>query len=205
MLRDLAARGAEIDQHGRAVLADDDVVGRDVAMQEVGTWMSSSASSSGAMMPVELVLARRPPERLEPPLEALALLEMQDHVAGVVGAEVAIDAHDVGMVELAQRLRFLQEAVEAPAIVARRNRCERGAGIDLAVAGSVVGREIFLDRDEARERRLLGEIGDAETARTEHALDPVVTGEHRARGQSEEVRHVSRLDDCTGHTKDERR
>lgn len=67
-----------------------------------------------------------------------------------------------------------------------------------AVPGCVIGREIFLDRDAAGQRLLFGQVRDAEPARTKDALDAVVTGEHRAHRQGEKVRHVSRLNDCTG-------
>ena len=85
------------------------------------------------MMRVELLLARRAPRPFSQRLEALALLEVEHHVAGVVGAEVAVDAHDVGVVELGERLRFLDEAVEAPAVVAGAVLRAR-RGLDAAVA-----------------------------------------------------------------------
>ena len=115
---DLAACRAEVDEHRIARLADDDVVGRDVAMQEVGLVDQLERIEQRRQDGVELLLARRAAERLQPALEALALLEVEHHVAGVVGAEVAIDAHDVRVIELGERLRFLDEAIEAPAVVA---------------------------------------------------------------------------------------
>ena len=137
-------------------------------------WISSSASSSGAMMRVELVLARRAPEALQPALEAAALLEVEHHVAGVVGAEVAVDAHDVGVVERGERLRFLDEAVEAPAGSRRRSPASAARHRCAPSRAAIVGREIFLDGDQAGERDLVGEIGDAEAAGAQHALDAVV-------------------------------
>ena len=65
---DLAARGAEINQHGIARLADDDVVGRDVAMQEVGLVDHLQRIEERGEDGVQLLLARRAPQRLEPPL-----------------------------------------------------------------------------------------------------------------------------------------
>jgi hypothetical protein len=48
---------------------------------------------------------------------ASVFLEVEHHVGGVVGAEVAVDADDIRMVEPGQGLGFLDEAVEAPAVV----------------------------------------------------------------------------------------
>ena len=45
---DLAARRAEVDEHRRAVLADDDVVGRDVAVQEIAGVHQSRAHRAAA-------------------------------------------------------------------------------------------------------------------------------------------------------------
>jgi hypothetical protein len=77
---------------------------------------------------VELGLPWRPPEVAEPGLEALAFLEMQDDVGGIVGPEITIDAVDVGMIEARQRLRFLDEALEPPAIVKVASRAAKSDG-----------------------------------------------------------------------------
>ena len=57
-----AARGAEIEQHGRAVGADDDVVGGDVAVQEVGRVHHLQRIEQRVQDGVELLLRRRPAE-----------------------------------------------------------------------------------------------------------------------------------------------
>ena len=67
--------------------------------------------------PVELELPWRAAKALQPRFEALALLELQDHVAGVVGPEIAVDTDDVAVVELGQRLRLGDEALQPPLII----------------------------------------------------------------------------------------
>ena len=146
----------------------------------------SSASSSGARIAVELGLARRALEALQPGLEAAALLELQHHVAGVVGEEVAVHAHDVGVNEAGERPRLLDEALEPPLVVlGAALRARRGlAG---GAAGGVVGGKVFLDGDEPGQRRLVGEIGDAEAAGAQHALDAIVANQLRPLRQRQQV------------------
>ena len=88
-LGDRTPRGAEIEQHGRAVGAHDDVVGGDVAMQEVGRVHHLQRVEQGRDDAVQLVLRGRPAEAPEPGLEALPLLEAHHHVGGGVGLEHA--------------------------------------------------------------------------------------------------------------------
>ncbi len=128
-------------------------------------------------MTIELLLARGAAQALEPGLEAQALLEVEDHVAGVIGPEVAVDADDVRVVELGERLGFLDEAVEAPAVIAGTVLGAR-AGLD-AAAGGKIGGKVLLDGDAAVERNLVGKIGDAESASTKHALDAEVADKLR--------------------------
>ncbi len=159
-------------------------------MQEVGLVDQLQRVEQRRDDGVELLLARGAPEALEPGLEALALLEVEHHVAGVVGAEVAVDAHDVGVVELGKRLRFLDEAIEAPAVVAGAVLRARRR-IDAAVARGDVARKVFLDGDHAGERNLVGEIGHAEAAGAQHALDAIVADQLGSAWQRDEIRHGS--------------
>ncbi len=122
---------------------------------------------------VELFLARGAAEALQPGLEALSFLEMEDHVAGIIGAEVTVHAHDIGVIELGKCLGFLDEAVEPPAVVVLAV-LRPWRGLDAAGASCEIRREVLLDRHMAVERHLVGEIGYAEAARAEHALDAVV-------------------------------
>ena len=186
MRGDLAARRAEVDQDRRPVLADDDVVGGDVAVQIVAGVHHLQRVEQGLEDLVELGLPRRALEALQPGLEAAPLLEVEHHVAGVVGPEVAVDAHDVGVDEAGERLRLLDEALEAPLVVlgavlrARR-------GIAGGAARGEVGREVFLDGDEPGQRHLVGQVGDAEAAGPQHALDAVVADQLRPVRQRQQV------------------
>ncbi len=191
MLRDVAARGAEIDQHRRSVAADDDVVRRDVAMQEIGGMDQRQRVEQGRHHAVEFVLARRAAERLEPCLEALPVLVVQDDETGVVLPKEAIDTDDVGVVEARKRSRLIEKAIETPLVVTGAVAGTR-LGRLVGIADREVDREILLDRDQARERRLLGQIRDPETAGAEDALDAVVLGEARANGKGGEIGHGRR-------------
>ena len=98
-------------------------------------------------------------------------------------------AHDVGMVEARQRLRFLDEAVEAP-LDSRRRIPASEARRRCPAARGEIGGEVFLDGDEAGERFLVGQIGDAEAARAQHPLDAVVADQLRPVRQSQQVSMV---------------
>ena len=175
MAGDRAARRAEVDEHRRAVRAQHDVVGSDVAVQEVGGMNDLKGVEQGHDQPVELGLPRGAPELLEPGLEAAPVLEVQHHVAGVVGAEVAMHPDDVGMIEARQRLRLLDEAIEAPLVV-----CGGVAGARhraVVATGGEIGGKVLLDGDEAVERLLVRKVGDAEAADAQDAPDAIVADE----------------------------
>jgi hypothetical protein len=115
---------------------------------------------------------------------------VKDHVASVVRAEVAVNADDIRVIELGERLRFLDEAVEAPAVVTgailRTGRC-----IDAAIAGGDIAGELLFDRHHARESDLVGEIGHAEAAGAQHALDAIIADQLGSAWQRDEIRHGS--------------
>ena len=159
-------------------------------MQEVGLVDQLQRVEQRRDDGVELFLPRGAPKALEPALEALALLEVEDHVAGIVGAEVAIDAHDIAVVELGERLRFLDEAIKTPAVVAGAVLRTRRS-IDAAVAGGDVAREVLLDGDHARERNLVGEISHTKAAGAQHPLDAIVANQLGSAWQGDEIRHGS--------------
>ncbi len=92
----------------------------------------------------------------------------------LLALEVAVDADDVGVSEAGKRLGFLDEAIEPPAVVVWRSPASGGAASDAAVRGREIRREVFLDGDVAIEGHLVREIGDAEAARAEHAVDAVI-------------------------------
>ncbi len=188
---DLAPGRAEVDQHRRAILADDDVVGGDVAVQVAGGVHHLERIEQRGDDFFQLRLPRRPIEVLEPGLEAAALLEMQHHVGGLVGPEIAVDAHDVGVHEARERLRLIDEALEAPVVVGSGVAGAR-RGI-LAVAGGEIGREVFLDGDETGERDLVGKVGDAEAAGAQYPLDAVVADQLRPVWQGQQVAIGCRL------------
>jgi hypothetical protein len=104
---------------------------------------------------------------------------MQHHVGGVVGAEVAVNPDNIGVVEAGERLGFLNKALKAPVVVAGAIFRARRR---LAVFGArgEIGGEVFLDRDEAGERDFMRQIGHAEAARAEHPVDAEIARQFRA-------------------------
>ncbi len=86
---------------------------------------------------------------------------------------------DVAVIELGERLRFVDEAIEAPVVVARAT-FRTGRRFEVCDPRREIAREIFLDADLARQLGFFGEISDAEPARTENAHDFVIARELRA-------------------------
>src|SRR5262245_53613099 len=117
---------------------------------------------------------------------------MEHHVAGVVGAKVAIDSHDIGVIELGERLGFLDEAVETPAVVAGAI-LRSGHGLDAIGARCKVCGKILLDRNLPVEGYLAGEVGDAEAAGAQYTLDTIVADELRAGLQRDQIGHIGAL------------
>ena len=185
---DLAPRGAEVDQDRRLVAAYDNVVGRDVAMQEVALMDHFQRVEQRAHERVKLGLAWRAAKTSQPRLEAAALFELQHHVAGVVGPEIAIDANDIRVIEAGECLGFIDEAVEAPFIILGTFARAREGG-EIAFAGGVVGRKIFLDGDLAAERQFIGKISDPEAACPQHLFDAEVAGQFGAVWKCDQIAH----------------
>ena len=168
-LGDGPPRRTEIEQHRAAVGAHDDVVGRDVAMQEVLRVHHLQRVEQGGDDPVELILRGRPAEVAQPGLEALALLEAHDHVGGGVGLERARDAHDARMLEARQRTRLLQEVGTAP-VEGLLVAADFGFTLRFGVAIAEVEGIVFLHGDRRAEGDVLGLVGDAEATRADHPL-----------------------------------
>ncbi len=170
-------RRSEIEQHRRAVGAHDDVVGGDVAVQEILRVHHLQRIEQRRRDAIELVLRGRPSEALEPSLEVLPLLEAHHHVGGGVGLEHAADAHDARMLEARQRARFQQEVGAAP--IERRFMPVRfGPHAHGGVAVAEVEGVVLLDGDEGGEIDVLGLVGNAEATRADHARNAVAAVEH---------------------------
>ena len=181
-LGDRAAGGAEIEQHGGAVGADDDVVGGDVAMQEIGRVQHLQGIEHRRHDAVELLLRGLAAEPPQPVLEAFPALEAHHHVGRVIGLEHAGDAHDAGMVEARQRARFLQEVGAAPVedLLVALGLCPHAHR--LGALAEIVG-VVFLDRHHGGEADVLGLIGDAEPAGADDTQDAIAAIENRSRRQ----------------------
>ena len=83
---------------------------------------------------------------------------------------------DIAVIELRERLRLVDEAVEAPIVVARR-ACRARVRLEIIGPAREIARKIFLDADLPREIGFFREIRDAEPARAEHAHDFIIARE----------------------------
>ena len=177
------AGGAEVEQNRITVRADDDIVRRDIAMQETGFMQGLERIEKGIKDAVHLILCRPAAEFAHPGLEAAAFLELHDHVGGAVRLEDRLHAHDGALPELGERAGLLDEAqpqtIEQALITAAP-----GANAHRAVAHAELGRIIFLERNRGVEADIVRGIGDAEPASADDALDPVLAVENEALRQN---------------------
>jgi hypothetical protein len=165
------ARRAEIEQQRRAVLAQEDVVGLDVAMEEALGVHRLERIEQRIEDAAQLGLAevqRAPQARAE----RGAALVFHDQIAGAVGLEILQHGDDVLVLQRDQRARLEPEALEPPGEIeaAAAQRPDRDA----------VGRalrhrrgEKLLDRDQPIGELLGRAIGDAEAARPQHGAERI--------------------------------
>ncbi len=110
MLLDLEAGGSEIEQDRRPVgRTHHDVLGRDVEVPRAVLVHEFERGEERPGDEVEFVLGWQAVEPAQPFLERHALDEVEHHIGGVVQLEHAPHADDVGMVELGQEPRFVEE------------------------------------------------------------------------------------------------
>ena len=105
--------GAEVDQHRFAVRPDDDVVRGDVAMKELLRVDRVQRRQDRLEQVVQFRLCRRAAELLQPALQVLALLELEDHVGGAELLDQADHTNDVLVAEAAEHARLLDEVAQA--------------------------------------------------------------------------------------------
>ena len=148
MRGDIAARCAEVDQHRIAGAADDDVVGRNIAMQEVGFVNCLECVEQRRNDLIKLFLPRCAPQSLQPRLETLTFLEMQHHVGGVVRPENPMHLDDIAVIEPRERLRLVFETLEAPVVVACAT-VRPGCRLEVLRPRGEIAREILFDADLA--------------------------------------------------------
>ncbi len=167
------ARRAEIDQHRRAVFADEDVVGLDVAVEQAGFVHRLDAVEQRIEEFAHLALLERRCAGRDL-REGLTLLILHHEIGGAVRLEVVERGHDVRMPHGEQHARLLAEAREAPIVILARRFADRLHRHAVALAHGERARQVFLDRDRALGDLLLRAIGDAEAAGAEHLLQNIV-------------------------------
>ena len=166
-------RAAEVQQHEAAVAgAHLDVVGLDVAVQEARLVHGRQAVQQGEQQFHQRLLAQLPAMR-PPELQRAAVLDLQHHVGRAEGLEEAGDADDGAVAKGSQRARLHEEAVQ-PLPVARQVLAGRRGDAAVGGAKDDVLREILLDRDGRVQVHVGREVGDAEAAFAQHAVDPVL-------------------------------
>ena len=161
----------EVEEDRRAVGADHDVGGLDVAVQVPGRVnqlqplddRQDQGEGSGFVQG----------SRTETFREGLAGNEVHHEVAGAVRFETALHPHDVRVPETREHAPFLAEARETPMEVVRLAVCARRDRV-VGTARRPFGGEVLLERHAPSVSLVEGEIRHAEPAAPQHALDAVV-------------------------------
>ncbi len=185
------ARRTEVEQHQAAVrIAYVDVGGLDVAVQEAGFVHLVQALQERHEHLHQVRLVGRVLAALQaffqPRVQALAELVVHHHVGGVVVLEKAVDADDVGVAEGRQGARFEQEAVQPDPVLFLVAAALGPDGGGLFVAHRQVVGQVFLDRHLGVQVGIVRQVGDAEAADAQHALDAVLV-QHVANRQRQPV------------------
>ena len=171
------AGGAEIDDDGEAGAGDEDVVGFDVAVQQLAAVQVverieqahheaeeaglGDGGAHGGMLGGEFI-------------ERDAVDELDHVVGGAVFLEVGVDFGDAGVVERGEEAHFAQEVAEGPVVGFLAGVGVVHADIECAFLAVAEGiGEAFLDHDAAVEQGFLREVGDAEAAAAYGALHSV--------------------------------
>ena len=195
---DDAARRAEVEQDRPAVGQQQDVVGRDVAVEH-----------AGAVQPLERVedrlddgaqprlVGRRAPWPGAPAQQRAAGAVLHRHVGGAVRLPEPVHANQRGMVEGRQQARLVEERFERPLELLGAVRASAAPTMPAGPrAASSAGHEL-LERDLAQQRVVEREVDDAEAADAERAKDLELV-ETRSGGQQARVVETGRRRDRRG-------
>jgi uncharacterized protein (TIGR00255 family) len=171
VVRQRLARGTEVDQHRRVVVAHVDVRRLEIEMQQLVRMHLAQAVEQFGEYVAQKILGDDGAVLLDEFLQRPALLVLHDHIDRVVGAEEVEHADHVRMRELGQCATLFEEALHAIAegrhVLVRDHRFD----FTLAAQGQTVG-QVLLDRDEAL-ARIAGQIDDRKPAQGELVLNAV--------------------------------
>ena len=163
----------EVDQYRFAVGRSNHDVGRlDVAVQ-IAVLVHVRQPVQQRVQPPPPFVGGQPPARVQDRLERLALDVLHNDVRGVVRVRTTANAHDVGMVQLGEETRLIDEPVEAPGeslLLLRRRR-------DYAPTRHSrrhFGGKVLLESDRSVQLVVERQVRDAEAAGAEHADDLVL-------------------------------
>ena len=87
--------------------------------------------------------------------------------------KVAQHPHDIRMLEVGQRPRFLDEVLEAKMVIPHGLWSRLGGDGGDVLAHGQIGGEILLDGDAGIEVTVAGQVGNAKAAVSQHRLDGV--------------------------------
>ncbi len=179
------ARRAEVDQHGRAFLRQQDVAGLDVTVVDVPGMEVVQNPQQAGQQALEFVLRVAVPgavEFLPQVVQGKPGDVLHGEVGGAVGFKNGQDSDDAGMVELRQRLGLAQETLQGPGVVFQ---VVLVVGPDMPgqrVPVGAAGGKVFLDDHVAVQEQVLRQVGDAEAPAAQDA-DDFILFQARAGGQ----------------------
>ncbi|VTY27516.1 Uncharacterised protein [Xylophilus ampelinus] len=165
-----APGGAEVQQH-RAVGREEDVVGRDVAVEAVGRVQDLQRIEQRRQPFAHQPLRRRAAQGVQRRLQRRPAVEGHRHVRGAVGLPEAEHLDQGAVVEAGQQPRLVDEARQPHAEGLRRLARPHGELQRVGGARHQRRRQVFLDRHMPLERHIPRPVDDAEAALPQHLLD----------------------------------
>ena len=164
------ARGAEVEQDRLAHRRQQDVVGRDVAVVHAFVVQQLQRVEHRVDHPENPGFVGRVRHGLARVAQRDALQVGHHHVGGGVVFPEPVDLHQRRVVEAGQQTRFVDERTQPDRVgLGERGRAHRDHRPHTARGER--RRHVFLQRDLALQRVVLGEVDDAEAAHPEHPQD----------------------------------
>ncbi len=167
---DDATRRAEVEQHRRAVVRQQDVVGRDVAVVDAFAVQQLERGEDRRDDAADPGLVGRVGHAPAGIAQGDALEVGHHHVGGGVVFPETVDLDQRRMVEAGEQPRFVDERAQADRVgLGEGARADRD--LRPRAARRQRGRHVFLERHLALERMVVGKVDDAEAADAENPQD----------------------------------
>ena len=178
----------EVDELGASVFGDDDVIRRDVTVDDAFCMHLAEGFHQRQKKPVGFLYAQPSAFSGKILVQGITVHILHDKVRGVIFFKIAVDPDDMLVpVESRKGPRFLQELLLSVFVVLLSlSGVDQDRGTSALPSGKVRG-EIFLDGNTLSALIVLGNVGDTEAALAENTADRIPAVQNRAQFQRQRI------------------